>query len=120
MWHKGLFRKIQRVGISGKFSYFIKVIYKKNNWCVTIGNKITDVFEFSSGVRQGCRPLKPYLFPHFVNDRFAIVNQNTTHDIDNNQKLSALIYIDDLLFHTKADLQNKINVLNNYCTKWRN
>ena len=117
--HNDLFQKLQNIGLSGKsIDLIIKDIYKKTNCAVRMGNAVTDFFDFSKGVRQGC-PLSPILFNIFVNDIFEIINNMTNSNItlDNETKLNALMYADDLILlaTSKEELQEKIDVLNDYC-----
>ena len=79
-------------------------------------------FNFTKGVRQGC-PLSSVLFNVFVNDIFEIINKNTHSDItlENGIKLNTLMYADDLILisRSKEDLQKKIDILHEYCLKWK-
>ena len=58
--------KIINCGITGNFLSLIKDLYKKTKCAVKIGNSVTDFFNFTKGVRQGC-PMSPLLFNMFVN-----------------------------------------------------
>ena len=73
-------------------------------------------------MKQGC-PLISLLSNIFVNDVFETINKNTHSDItlENGIKLNALMYADDLIFlsRSKEDLQKKIDILHEYCMKWK-
>jgi hypothetical protein len=122
VWHNGLFHKMQKVGITGRSLNLIKELYKKTQCAVKVNNRITEFFNYSKGVRQGC-PLSPVLFNLYVNDLFHTINMNSLSDVhlyaDN--KINALMYADDLVLisETKEGLQRQIDSLHDYCQKWK-
>ena len=68
------------------------------------------------------KALSPILFNIFVNDIFKLINDNTIRDVElDNNKLNALMYADDLILlsHSEEDLQKKLNLLHEYCQKWK-
>ena len=95
-------------------------IYVKTKCAVKVNNKITDFFNFTKGVRQGC-PLSPILFNIYVNGIFKRVNENNASDItlDGGIKVNALMYADDLILlsETKEGLQNLINKVSDFRTE---
>ena len=121
VWHKGLFYKIQNIGINGNILELIQNIYKKTKCAVKVDNKITEFFSYSKGVRQGC-PLSPILFNLFVNDIFQMIDNNTPNPLylNENNPLNVLMYADDLIMiaESEAQLQKKMTLLNNYCMDW--
>ena len=121
VWHKGLFYKIENVGIYGKTLELIKDVYKKTKCAIKINNSRTDFFEYTKGVRQGC-PLSPSLFNIFLNDLFEILDRRNDSDVtlDDNYKSNALMYADDLILlsETEKGLQNQIIKLNLFCKNW--
>lgn len=122
VWHDGLFYKIKTAGICGNLLDLIKDIYKKTKCAVKQKGLITDFFDYTKGVRQGC-PLSPIMFNIYVNDIFNIMNKNNKSDIflDKGDKINALMYADDLILlsETNEGLQAQINKLNDYCEKWK-
>ena len=122
VWHDGLFYKIKKAGISGNILELIFNIYMNTKCAVKQNNAITDFFDYTKGVRQGC-PLSPNLFNIYVNDIFNIMNENNKSDIflDKNNKINALMYADDLILlsESKEGLQIQINKLIDYCKKWQ-
>ena len=64
--HK-LFEKLIKYNITGKFYESIKNMYTNDLSCVKIGDKLTDTFQNTQGVKQGCI-LSPILFNIFLAD----------------------------------------------------
>ena len=87
-----------------------------------IGDRSTDFFKFTKGVRQGC-PLSPILFNMYVNDIFDMVNSSNQADIflEEGKKINALMYADDLILlsNTEEGLQEQIDKMGIYCDKWK-
>jgi hypothetical protein len=122
IWHKGLFNKLEKNNINGKFLDLLKNIYKKSKCAIKINNKLTNFFDFGNGVRQG-DPLSPTLFNIFVNDLFQEINSSQTDFVclNNLDKISALMFADDLILFstTKEGLQKSLDTLDTYVKKWR-
>ena len=78
MWHEGLFHKLSTNQVNGQFLNIIHSIYKNSSSTVKLGNRCTQFFLCSKGVRQGC-PLSPNLFNIYVNDLFNRLNNVNTH-----------------------------------------
>mgnify|MGYP001552726694 CR=1 FL=1 len=81
---------------------------------------MTDWFRTTIGVRQGDN-LSPVLFNMYVNDLITeIKGLGNGLEIGNN-KLSILVYADDvvLMADTKVELQRMLDVLYQWCCKWR-
>ena len=114
-----LFSKILNTSIDGKLYFAIKSMYADNEACVKVNNFLTDWFHCENGVRQG-DTLSPTLFSIFINDLSAEIN-NLNKGIEfGNEKLSILMYADDivLLASSEEDLQIMLNTLNSWSTKW--
>ena len=72
------------------------------------------------GVRQG-EVLCPSLFKIFINDLPSIIDDKTDSITLDGEKIPCLLlYADDLVLFsdTKNGLQQKLDILNNYCTEW--
>ena len=77
-----LFDKLISYGITGKFLKTINNLYTNDQACIKIGDKISDVFNISQGVRQGC-VLSPLLFNIFIADlpmRLGTENNIVIHE----------------------------------------
>ena len=99
----------------------LKKIYSNFACAVKIGNKHTQFFQCTRGLRQGC-PLSPNLFKIYVNDLFSrLLNANSDPLSLNQIPVSALMYADDLviLSTSQADLQKCLDELYKHCIEWK-
>ena len=113
--------KVGNLGLHGKILQLVKAIYKSTKCAVKYDDKLTQFFDFTKGVRQGC-PLSPLLFNLYVNDLIELIDSATKSPVTiNGVNVNSLMYADDLvvLAHSEADLQEKMNILSNYCNDWK-
>ena len=86
----------------------LKVSRKKTKCAIKVNDQITNFFNYTKGVRQGCL-LSPILFNIYVNGIFELVNNTVDSDVflDKNHKINALMYADDLILisETQEGLQ---------------
>ena len=62
-----LFTKLESQGISSKMLKVLYAIYSNVQSCVKINGQLTELFDVTSGLKQGCI-LPPLLFNIFIND----------------------------------------------------
>ena len=88
--------KLQQVAINGNFLNLRKYLYGKSKCAIKIKNRITDFFNYSEGVRQGC-PLSPVLFTFMT--FFVARDKHSIFDVylDATNKIDTLMYADNLL-----------------------
>ena len=65
VWHDGLFSVLEQYGIPRKLINIVRDLYSKAKSCIRVNNNLTDWFETTIGVRQGCL-LSPDLFNMFL------------------------------------------------------
>ena len=120
IWHDGLFRKLENLGVNGNFLEIIKNIFKKTTCAVKLNGKITNFFPYDKGVQQG-NPISPLLFNLYVNDIFQHIANKDPVSLNNTTLINALMYADDLslLSTSKDGLQSSLTSLHEYCHKWR-
>ena len=70
VWHDGLFSVLQQYGIPRKLINIIMDLYSKAKSFITVNNNLTDWFETTISVRQGCL-LSSDLFNVFVENILA-------------------------------------------------
>ena len=89
-------------------------MYSKTELQLKYGNKLTDKFKSTIGVRQDDN-LSPTLFNLYINDLIQHIQRKTDTDpvIIGNHSFNILLYADDvvLLSRTSKGLQNCINTL---------
>ena len=120
IWHDGLFHKLITNQVNGQFLNIIQSMYKNSSSAVKLGNRCTQFFLCSKGLRQGY-PLSPNLFNIYVNDLFNRLNNVNTHPpCLNNEQITALTCADDLIILSLSHegLQKCLDELNRYCKEW--
>ena len=70
VWHDGLFSVLQQYGVPRKLINIIRDLCSKTKSCIRVNNDLTDWFERTTGVRQGCL-LSPDLFNVFLENILA-------------------------------------------------
>ena len=116
-----LLHKLSKIGIVGNIYNAIASLYKDPKSRVIINEMATDWFECPIGVKQG-DTISPTLFAIYINDLAEELKQSGIGiEIDNELVLTVLLYADDivLLAETEIDLQNLLNLVNIWCSKWR-
>ena len=97
----------------------IKCLYSNLQSWVRVNRRLTDWFSQSAGVRQGDN-LAPTLFALFINDLAAEIN-NLGRGVDiDNQRVSILLYADDIVFIAKTEehLQEMLDTLHGWTCDW--
>ena len=127
-----LFFKLSQIGVTGKFYNAISALYKNPRAKVLLNEFETDYFNCPIGVKQGDN-ISATLFSIFINNlaeeiKATKVGINLNEKIDNkdfkdrfNDILSILLYADDIVLITsnENDLQFLLNIVENWCRKWR-
>ena len=88
---------------------------------VRVNGVLSEQFDCHLGVRQG-ESLSPFLFSLFVNDMEQELKDKGVNGISiDDLKLYLLLYADDsvIFSSTREGLQMGLDVLHDYCTKWR-
>ena len=67
VWHKGLFAKLEQIGLSGAFLDIFKSYLSNRKQCVVVEGTKSDMLDIQAGVPQGSR-LGPLLFLIYIND----------------------------------------------------
>ena len=121
----GLLAKLKTFGIHGKMLSVIEDLYSNTNGHVTVGDCISDNFEINLGVKQGDPP-SPFFFNVYM-DELCLNLIQMGKDAPpppptiNSITIPCLFWADDLVLisTTKEDLQNQLNVVNDYCSYWK-
>ena len=138
IWRDGLWYKLVKEGIGGKFLIIIKNMYQKSKSCVLVNGEKSQFFSSFAGVRQG-EILSPLLFAFYINDLENFLLNKKINPLKNLSKTSekiadqmglqpnfamkllALYYADDtiLMSESPSELQKSLDELFNYCQKWK-
>lgn len=115
-----LFHKLMQMGVSGKILDCIRNIYHDCKCGVDLNGNITDWFSCNYGVRQG-DVLSPTLFGLYINDLVKALKDGASGITIDDFVIVCLLYADDLvlLSENEEDLQTMLNILNDWCRKWR-
>ena len=106
--------------LHGNILQAIQSLYKYVSCAVSINGTLTEWFQVRQGVKQGCG-LSPTLFAIYVNDLVDDINQlHCGIDVDDTH-ISLFLYADDivLLSESAENMQEMLNVLHQWCDKWR-
>ena len=131
VWRNGLWQKLMRFNINGKYLTLIKNMYQNIKSCVRVNSECSPIFSCNVGVRQG-ENLSPLLFSLFLNDINVFFVQNNYENgisIPNYEndtirdflKIFILLYADDtvILSDSEVGLQNALNIYAEYCNNWK-
>ena len=128
-----LFYKLSQMGVSGKFYNAILAMYKSPRSKILLNEYETDFFDCPIGVKQGDN-ISATLFSIFINDlaeevKATKVGINLTEKVTNDKFndsykdlfINILMYADDIILMTsnENDLQFLLNIVENWCHKWR-
>lgn len=106
--HK-LFEKLINYNVTGKFYESIKNLYSNDLSCIKVGDNLTETFQNTQGVKQGCI-MSPTLFNIFLADLPNIFKgNNNLLKINENNSLSCVIWADDLLL--LSETENGLNAM---------
>ena len=90
-------------------------MYSSSMVSIKIGDKLTESFTSSWGVRQGV-VLSPNIFKLFLNDFWDIIENSNNSVYLQDKNISCLLYADDLILISDSEqgLQDRLNILHKY------
>ena len=114
-----LWVKLENMGVTVLMYSALKSLYANVCCAVRINGFLTNWFDVSSGLKQGCI-LSPLLFNMYVNDLITEVNALDKGVNIGDHKVSLLVYADDiaLMADSEANLQCMLDALYAWSTKW--
>ena len=114
-----LLHKLQKSGIDGNFYFSVKALYTNTRSRVQVNDRMTGWFPVDQGVRQG-DSLSPTLFSLYLNDLALSIKEMNNGVYIGGNNISILLYADDivLLSPTENKLQEMLNQVNSWCSKW--
>ena len=123
MFGDGLFFKLLRAGVKGKVCEVLRNMYSIVRSVIQQGGgcEAQEVIEQLVGVRQGCI-LSPCLFSLFISDLPDALERGGACGVElRDLVVRILMYADDgaLVAESAGDLQLMLDILREYCSKWR-
>ena len=118
--HHFLWEKLQSIGVNGNLLHLLQALYKGISSNVRVNGFLTDTFEVTCGLRQGC-VLSPTLFNIFINDLSNYLRATKVGIYFGDVFVNHLLYADDLviLAQEQTDLQKLLDTLTVWCQRWR-
>jgi hypothetical protein len=119
--HSGLFYKMIRHNMVGPIYRVLHSMYKSVQSVVRHGLDVSDVIHQHVGLKQGCI-LSPCLFSIYIADLPEYLREKGCVGVSlHDACVRVLLYADDgaLVATSQADLQKMLDVLMEYCGKWR-
>lgn len=115
-----LFYKLLRHGVNGNFYKTLNSMYLGCESAINLNGRLTEWFPVDYGVRQG-DTLSPTLFSIYVNDLVDDVKSLGLGVPVGDMKISIFLYADDvvLLAETESDLQDILDKVTEWGSKWR-
>ncbi len=115
-----LFYKLLKYNINGNIYKCIKAMYNHPMACVKVNDNITQLFDISSGAREGDY-LSPTLFGLFINDLISEVKHLNLGININDIIISIFAFADDIVIITQnqKELKHIFDCVENWCRKWR-
>ena len=111
---------LKEIGINGSFLKLVKALYTGTECAIKLNGELTDWFSTTAGVRQGQND-SATMFSILVN-KFALKIKSMNKGIQLlDFNLSILLYAGDIVLVSDKEehLQQMINELNCWCSKWR-
>lgn len=116
-----MWSKLQvRYGLDGNILNALKALYSKVDCAVDVNCDLTEWFDVSCGVKQGCI-LSPTLFAMFIDDLVDCLKEKNCGVMCGDCSVASLLYADDivLLAPDEQSLQSLLDAVEEWCRKWR-
>ena len=97
-----LWYKLSRLGISDQFIHVLKSLYSKVQCTAKINAFVTDWFNVSVGLKQGCI-LSPVLFNEFMDDLVQMIREQKKGVTYGDVNVSVLLYADNIVLLSNCE-----------------
>ncbi len=113
--HKTITSALHLIGFPAKITKLIKSLLKDATITLNMGAMKSDAIQIKKGTRQG-DPISPTLFNITINFLSNYLNSNLKGITINNQKISHLLFADDLVLisETEEELKKGLDILTDF------
>ena len=108
-----LWYNLSRLGISDQFIHVLKSLYSKVQCTAKINGFVTDWFNVSVGLKQGCI-LSPVLFNRFMDDLVQMIREQKKGVTYGYVNVSILLYADDIVLLLTSLIHSTSHVIAYY------
>ena len=110
---------LEKMGIRGRVTAFLKAVYSDVSCEVKVGEKCSEPFGVSCGLRQGCI-LLPLLFSLYVNSLVYKLKEAEVGVKCGSQVIPVLLYADDtvILAEDERSMRRGLDTLAEWCSEW--
>jgi Reverse transcriptase (RNA-dependent DNA polymerase) len=97
MYHEGLYKVLNTLGVRGRFLDMVKAMYKGTEYSVHVGDHISEPFLPTRGAKQG-DPLSPMLFILYIDKCLEKASSSGGIHVNRlSRRCPGLLYADDLV-----------------------
>jgi len=120
VWREGLWTKMKRYGIDGRFMRVCEGLYRDVGARVRVGSVFSERFDIKEGLKQGCI-LSPSLFSLFLMDLAEELEDKDLGVKVSGVWMGACFFADDivLLGDSESELQRMLDVVSEYAQRWK-
>ena len=120
VWQKGLFHKLYNAGIDPKVWRIIMDLYSEPQFCVRIGDNLSDWITGLQGIIQGA-PFSMFNYEVTMNDLTKKFKKCGAGTVIGPNKTTSPTFADDtvLLAPTRTGLQRLLNIAFKHSSQWR-
>ena len=110
---------LEQLNINDRFLRFLKALYQDSLCRVRVNGKLSEEFDVSTGLRQGC-VLSPLLFFLYINGVMAKLHEGKCSVPCGSNMVLGLLFADDtsLIVSHREGLKRSLNILVKWCEEW--
>ena len=107
------------MGLRGRLGAFLEELYSGVKCEVRVGEVLSDPFEVTMGLRQGC-VLSPLFFSQYINGMVEKLREAKVSVRCGEEQVPALLFADDMviLAEGEEELRRGLGVLEEWCSEW--
>ena len=110
---------LEHLELRGWLGVFLEELYRGVEWEVRVGEVLSDSFEVTTGLRQGC-VLSLLLFSLYINSMVEKLREAKIGVRCGGEQVPALMFADDMviLAEGEEELRRGLGVLEDWCSEW--